>query len=177
MAEIKWIKITTDIFDDEKIKLIDSMPDNDALIVIWFKLLIKAKRKRNRRFFYSVGNGIELNDKTMSCLLSVDESKIAKYFNILESLKMIKRYNKKIEVFRFYESEQRNRNTPEYISWRKSVFERDGYTCRKCGAKGFLNAHHIKQWADNPESRFEVENGLTLCEKCHKSFHRKVVFK
>ncbi|MCL4427805.1 MAG: phage replisome organizer N-terminal domain-containing protein [Deltaproteobacteria bacterium] len=42
MSEIKWIKIKTDIFDDEKIKLIDAMPDRDAILVIWFKLLAQA---------------------------------------------------------------------------------------------------------------------------------------
>lgn len=42
MADIKWIKITTDIFDDEKMKIIDSMPARDELLVIWFKLLALA---------------------------------------------------------------------------------------------------------------------------------------
>lgn len=47
MADIKWIKITTNIFDDEKILLIESMPDADAIIVIWFKLLVLAGRTNN----------------------------------------------------------------------------------------------------------------------------------
>lgn len=42
MADVKWIKITTDIFDNKKIKLIESMPEGDAIIVIWFKLLMTA---------------------------------------------------------------------------------------------------------------------------------------
>lgn len=42
MAEVKWIKILVDIFDDEAIKLIESMPDGDTLLIIWFKLLAKA---------------------------------------------------------------------------------------------------------------------------------------
>lgn len=42
MSEIKWIKITTNIFDDEAIKVIEQMPEGDALIVIWFKLLVQA---------------------------------------------------------------------------------------------------------------------------------------
>lgn len=45
MAEIKWIKITTDIFDDEKMKIIDTLPDRDAIIVIWFKLLALTGKK------------------------------------------------------------------------------------------------------------------------------------
>lgn len=42
MAEVKWIKVTTSIFDDEKILLIESMPEADSIIVIWFKLLTLA---------------------------------------------------------------------------------------------------------------------------------------
>lgn len=54
MAEVKWIKITTDIFDDEKIKLIDTMPDNDTLLVIWFKLLALAGKTNDNGLVYIV---------------------------------------------------------------------------------------------------------------------------
>ena len=42
MAEVRWIKIATDIFNNKKIRLIESMPDGDAIIVIWFKILMLA---------------------------------------------------------------------------------------------------------------------------------------
>ncbi len=51
MAEVKWIKIVTDIFDDEKILLIESMPEHDAIIVIWFKLLCMAGKTNNSGVF------------------------------------------------------------------------------------------------------------------------------
>lgn len=51
MAEIKWIKIVTDIFDDDKILLIESMPEADAIIVIWFKLLCLAGKQNNSGVF------------------------------------------------------------------------------------------------------------------------------
>lgn len=54
MNEVKWIKITTDIFDDEKIKLIDSMPDRDTLLVIWFKLLAMAGKTNDRGLVYVI---------------------------------------------------------------------------------------------------------------------------
>lgn len=47
MAAISWIKITTNIFDDEKILLIESLPEADAIIVIWFKLLTLAGKCNN----------------------------------------------------------------------------------------------------------------------------------
>jgi 5-methylcytosine-specific restriction endonuclease McrA len=69
----------------------------------------------------------------------------------------------------------RNYNDPKYKSWRQKVYERDKYTCQwpKCGKKGRLNAHHIKRWADNEALRFAVNNGITLCWKCHKKVHNK----
>ena len=47
MADVKWIKIATDIFDDDKILLIESLPDSDSIIVIWFKLLCMAGKQNN----------------------------------------------------------------------------------------------------------------------------------
>lgn len=56
MAEVKWIKLCTDVFDDEKILLIDALPDRDGLLVIWFKLLCMAGKQNN-------GGVFMLNDK------------------------------------------------------------------------------------------------------------------
>lgn len=56
----------------------------------------------------------------------------------------------------------------EYKIWRKNVFERDGFLCQNCGKDGYITAHHIKSFAHYPELRFEVSNGVTLCEECHK---------
>lgn len=47
MADVKWIKIVVDIFDDEKMLLIESLPDSDSIIVCWFKLLCLAGKQNN----------------------------------------------------------------------------------------------------------------------------------
>jgi hypothetical protein len=59
-------------------------------------------------------------------------------------------------------------NTPEYKAWRYAVFARDHFTCQLCMRKGEkINAHHIIRWADAPQLRFVVSNGITLCFDCH----------
>lgn len=52
MAEIKWIKITTNMFDDEKIRLIQNMPEGDAVLVIWIRLLTLAGKTNNGGYIY-----------------------------------------------------------------------------------------------------------------------------
>ncbi|AKQ08542.1 HNH endonuclease [Bacillus phage PBC2] len=68
--------------------------------------------------------------------------------------------------------------TAEYREWRKSVFERDGYTCQKCkdDKGGNLEAHHILNFSKYKDIRYDINNGITLCKVCHNpneegSFH------
>lgn len=61
------------------------------------------------------------------------------------------------------------RNSLQYKEWRKSVFERDNYTCQECGqVGGNLNADHVKQFAHFANLRFNLNNGRTLCVGCHR---------
>ena len=68
-----------------------------------------------------------------------------------------------------------DRNYFEYSQWVIYVYKRDEYTCQKCDddVGGNLNAHHIESYADNPDKRTVVSNGITLCETCHKDFHHQ----
>lgn len=64
----------------------------------------------------------------------------------------------------------------QYREWRTAVYERDDYTCQRCGIRGSdLHAHHIAPYAEVPELRFEVGNGETLCVPCHKEHHYAMV--
>lgn len=72
---------------------------------------------------------------------------------------------------------RKDRTRARYVgnntAWRKRVFERDEYQCRrcKCADPRVLTAHHVKPRNRNPGLAFDIENGLTLCENCHKIEH------
>lgn len=85
MAEIKWIKICTDIFDDEKILLIESNPEKDSIIVIWFKLLCLAGKQNNNGVFI-------INDK----IAYTDEMLATIFRRPLETVKLA------LDVFKQY---------------------------------------------------------------------------
>jgi 5-methylcytosine-specific restriction endonuclease McrA len=68
-----------------------------------------------------------------------------------------------------YERHYHDCSSLRYRKWRESVFMRDDYTCCDCGERGvYIEAHHIKSWVDFPDERYNVDNGQTLCVRCHK---------
>lgn len=66
---------------------------------------------------------------------------------------------------------ERIRKSKEYVQWKVAVLRRDKHTCQCCGSKknNKLRVHHIKSFVSHPELRFEVGNGITLCENCHEN--------
>jgi hypothetical protein len=61
-----------------------------------------------------------------------------------------------------------------YRIWKKKIFERDRYTCKKCGSNKHLHAHHIKHRSKYPELEFDLDNGITLCKECHAEEHQYI---
>ena len=70
------------------------------------------------------------------------------------------------------EERERGRKIDGYYYFVTGVFKRDNYTCQCCNSdKGKLNAHHLNGYNWDKEHRVDVNNGITLCEDCHKEFH------
>lgn len=89
MADVKWIKITTDIFDDEKVLLIESLPDADAIIVIWFKLLCLAGKMNNSGVFL-LNNSIPYTDQMLSTIFRRKETTVKLALQTFEQFGMVK---------------------------------------------------------------------------------------
>ena len=87
MAEVKWIKITTDIFDDEKILLIESMPDAYAIITVWFKLLCLAGKQNNSGVFMM--GQIAYTDRMLATIFRMKESTVQLALQTFEQFGMV----------------------------------------------------------------------------------------
>lgn len=75
-----------------------------------------------------------------------------------------------IEDFKGFSTTEQHmaRNNTYYKEWKRKIFERDDYTCQCCGKRGGnLNAHHLYNFSEYKDLRYDINNGITLCEKCH----------
>ena len=124
MADVKWIKITTDIFDDEKILLIESMPSADSIIVIWFKLLALAGKQNNDGVFM-MSNRIPYTDEMLASIFRREVNTVRLALTAFQQYGMIEiidnvitipnwnkhqsldSYEKKKERDRLYQAERR----------------------------------------------------------------------
>lgn len=122
-SDVKWIKITTDIFDDEKIILIESLPDAYAIITVWFKLLCLAGKQNNSGVFL-LGR-MPYTDKMLATIFRMKESTVTMALQTFESFGMVEivdgvitipnwnkhqsldAYEKKKERDRLYQAERR----------------------------------------------------------------------
>ena len=57
--------------------------------------------------------------------------------------------------------------------WKQAVYKRDNFICQYCGSNENLCAHHIVEWDKDETLRFDINNGITLCNKCHRAEHNK----
>ena len=88
MADVKWIKITTDIFDDEKIKIIDTMPARDEILVIWFKLLSLAGRT-NQGGVLRMNSKIPYTNEMLAAVFNRNLNMVQLSLNIFQNYGMI----------------------------------------------------------------------------------------
>lgn len=175
---VQWLKIKVGMFDGfafKKMKhaIINGNQERDKLTAIWFELLDLAGQCNNK--------GYIINDYSdIAAMLDRNEDEIRTCMEFFINAKMIIRENGNIYINKMGFKENNTyildcgdkRTSQRYKQWRLFVLDRDNYTCQECGKKSsMLIVHHIVHWAKSPEDRFNVDNGITLCNECHKKIH------
>lgn len=100
MAEVKWIKLTVDMFDDEKIKIIQSMPEGDALLIVWIKLLTLAGKTNDGGYIY-ISDGMPYTDEMLSVIINKPLNTIRLALDTFSKLGMIENDIKGIYLLNF----------------------------------------------------------------------------
>ena len=85
---------------------------------------------------------------------------------------------KECPIYRKSKFSAEENNTKQYSrevqpELRQMVFERDNYTCQKCGNEKSLHCHHITGIELNPVESADIDNCITYCKKCHKKVHKQ----
>ena len=91
MSEVKWIKLSTNMFDDEKIKLIRTMPEGDKIIVIWVQLLCLAGKTNDGGAVY-MGQNIYYTDEMLATICGQPVNIMRLAIKTLEQFEMIEKY-------------------------------------------------------------------------------------
>lgn len=88
MAGISWIKLSVNIFDDEKIKLINSMPEGNAIILIWIQLLCLAGKTNDNGAVY-IGQHMNYTDEMISTICNQPLNTVRLALQTFEKFEMI----------------------------------------------------------------------------------------
>lgn len=132
------------------------------------------------------GQGHIVSEKTRQKLRKANFGKEYSY-ETRKKLSMINTGEKEFTGFRKLIN-KRIRMMGKYLEWRSAVFKRDNYHCQNCGAKGYLEAHHIiavskimsefkiKTIDDARKCKelWDIGNGITYCKKCHLKLDKNI---
>lgn len=100
MAEVKWIKINVDMFDDEKIKIIQSMPEGDTLLIVWIKLITLAGKTNDGGYVY-ISENMPYTDEMLSIIMNKPLNTIRLALDTFIKLGMIENDIKGIYLLNF----------------------------------------------------------------------------
>lgn len=115
MSSIKWIKLNVDMFDDEKIKIIQSMPEGDSLLIVWIKLITLAGKTNDGGYIY-INENMAYTDEMLSVIMNKPLNIIQLALGTFTKLGMIEIDEKGIYLINFekYQSLDRMAELKEY---------------------------------------------------------------
>ena len=122
MAEVKWIKITTNMFDNRKIKHIRKLPEGNNMVLIWIMLLTMAGRCNSGGFIFLTEN-IPYTPKMLADELDFDENVIRMALKVFEKFGMIYTDEDHLSIpgWSEYQNEEGLERIREYERERKAI--------------------------------------------------------
>lgn len=177
-SSVKWIKLSTQMFEDEKIRLIESMPEADTILIIWVKLLAQAGKTNASGYIYLAEN-IPFTDEMLATIFNRSLPTVRLALRTLEQFGMIEITEDHMICISNWEKHQnieglerireqnriRKRRQRELQKLSSPEFKRDGDVCQYCGeeASGFDHIIATSRGGLDVES-----NKVPCCERCNQ---------
>lgn len=168
MADVKWIKITTDIFDDEKILLIESLPDAYAIIVVWFKLLCLAGKQNNSGVFM-MSNQIAYTDKMLATIFRMKETTVQLALKTFQEFGMVEVVEGVITIPNWskHQSLDQLENRKEYMrEYMANYREKQKQIACKTNSKvnSKTNVNSLEEDIDKNKNRLREDKNIILAQ-------------
>lgn len=178
-SDVKWIKICSDIFDDEKIMLIENLPSADSIIVIWFKLLCLAGKNNNSGVFI-LNDKIAYTDEMLATVFRRDINTVRLALKTFENYGMIEivsgvytipnwgkyqnldKIEQKSQYMRNYMQEYRKKQKDKIECKTNSKLYGKANSKTKVSSAEVYNKELDKKELDNKEKEIEEENDLIV---------------
>ena len=158
MSDVKWIKLSVNMFDDEKIKLIKSLPNAGDLLVEWMNTLMKVGRERHLvsggTYSYLIESEEDIPNEVF---IDFKMAEIGKGFVTINDFENYAIFDRECVV-----------NPNKMKDLRRYVLERDSFKCVYCGdEKGPFEADHVIPKA---KGGLDIESNLVCaCRRCNRS--------
>lgn len=171
MGDIKWISIATDIFDDEKMCAIESLPDGIDIEIVWLKILCLAG-KCNENGFLMISKEIPYTDQMLATSFRMDIATIQRAIDVLQSMRMIETFNNVYMVSNWmkYQSNTQLQHIKEINRIRQQRF-RDNQKaimqkniCTYCGDTATGYDHVVALSRGGTDT---AENKVFCCKQCN----------
>lgn len=146
MAEVSWIKLKVNMFDDDKIKLIQSMPDGDTMLVIWIRLIALAGKTNENGYVY-LSEDIPYTEDMLATIFNKTKPQITMALSTFRSLKMLETDTKGIYLVNFskHQSVEKMQDLKEYnrIKQKESRERRKQVLLAAEAGENVKNVNHV----------------------------------
>lgn len=171
--DIKWIKLTVDMFDNRKIRHIRKLPEGNNIVLIWVMLLTMAGRCNSNGFIFLTEN-IPYTEKMFADELGFEESVIHIALNVLEKFNMVHRDGDFLSVpgWEEYQNievlerirEQSRKRMEDYRARKREGVTSVGQNCVYCGKPANTVDHLIPKIKGGPDKNWNL---VPCCKNCN----------
>lgn len=177
MADVKWIKLSTSMFEDEKIRLIESLPDADTLLIIWIKLLSQAGRTNANGYIF-LSENIPFTEEMLSTLFNRPIATVRLALQTFKQFGMIDITDDQYICISNWEKHQnidgldkireqnRLRKQKQRDKEKQFLLGSDMGTCAYCGDSANTLDHLIPKSHGGLDTQ---ENCVSCCKRCNET--------